>query len=255
MENKDDFRIVTASQSNRGTFGWIDIFSLFSFNNYFDPNNVLFGSVTVFNEYVIPSDFGFPMHPHENMELALIVLEGSLSFRDQSGQSILLNPGGVTSVSAGSGHAHSIHNYSDKPLKLIAVWMLPTVPDTPPFVVSGKFPPELWKNRLCPLVSGERAGGKGAPSPVPLASGTDGTLYRLALEASAVRHEMPEGSCALLYVISGQGEINGCALAQGGHVRVGKARPLEIAAKTEMDCILVTMPQRRAAQKSFVRAP
>lgn len=48
--------------------GWLDVYSVFSCNNYFDPWNTHFANLIAFNEYVMQPGFGFNMHPHEDIE-------------------------------------------------------------------------------------------------------------------------------------------------------------------------------------------
>lgn len=83
--------------------GWLDVYSVFSCNNYFDPWNTHFANLIAFNEYVMQPGFGFNMHPHEDIEQVFLVTEGQLSHADSLGNEGVLSPGGIQSISAGSG--------------------------------------------------------------------------------------------------------------------------------------------------------
>lgn len=85
--------------------GWLDVYSVFSCNNYFDPWNTHFANLIAFNEYVMQPGFGFNMHPHEDIEQVFLVTEGQLSHADSLGNEGVLSPGGIQSISAGSGYA------------------------------------------------------------------------------------------------------------------------------------------------------
>lgn len=82
--------------------GWLDVYSVFSCNNYFDPWNTHFANLIAFNEYVMQPGFGFNMHPHEDIEQVFLVTEGQLSHADSLGNEGVLSPGGIQSISAGS---------------------------------------------------------------------------------------------------------------------------------------------------------
>lgn len=62
--------------------GWLDVYSVFSCNNYFDPWNTHFANLIAFNEYFMQPGFGFNMHPHEDIEQVFLVTEGQLSHAD-----------------------------------------------------------------------------------------------------------------------------------------------------------------------------
>ena len=71
--------------------GWLDVYSVFSCNNYFDPWNTHFANLIAFNEYVMQPGFGFNMHPHEDIEQVFLVTEGQLSHADSLGNEGVLS--------------------------------------------------------------------------------------------------------------------------------------------------------------------
>ena len=69
---------------------------------------------------------GFGKHPHDNMEIITIPLEGSIEHKDSMGNQGVLKYGDVQVMSAGTGIQHSEFNASKtEPLKLFQIWLFP----------------------------------------------------------------------------------------------------------------------------------
>ncbi|MCK7503163.1 MAG: pirin family protein [Desulfobacterales bacterium] len=103
-------RIVSKSKRHYSDFGWLKTYWLFSFSNYFDPDNIQFGALRVFNDDVVQPGTGFPTHPHEEMEIVTIVLEGEMTHADSMGNRTVIRAGDVQRMSAGTGLTHSEFN-------------------------------------------------------------------------------------------------------------------------------------------------
>ena len=91
--------------TERGTanFGWLSANYSFSFANFFDPNKIQFGMLRVLNDDTIAPGMGFGTHPHQNMEIITIPLEGALMHRDSMGNEGIIKFGEVQVMSAGTG--------------------------------------------------------------------------------------------------------------------------------------------------------
>ena len=55
------------------------------------------------------------MHPHRDMEIITVMVEGALTHADSMGNSAVLRAGEVQRMSAGSGIVHSEMNQTDEP--------------------------------------------------------------------------------------------------------------------------------------------
>ena len=78
--------VIKAHERHLSDFGWLKTYWLFSFSSYFNPHNVQFGALRVFNDDIVETGTGFPTHPHEEMEIITIVLNGEMTHEDSMGQ-------------------------------------------------------------------------------------------------------------------------------------------------------------------------
>lgn len=62
---------------------WLHSRHTFSFVNYYDPERIRFGALRVLNDDIVEAGMGFGTHPHDNMEIISIPLEGDLEHKDK----------------------------------------------------------------------------------------------------------------------------------------------------------------------------
>lgn len=106
--------------------GWLKTFHSFSFSSYYNPEKMHFGVLRVLNDDDIAGGTGFGMHPHDNMEIITIPLEGALAHKDSMGNSSVIQAGDVQVMSAGTGIFHSEFNaHQDQAVKLFQIWVFP----------------------------------------------------------------------------------------------------------------------------------
>lgn len=106
--------------------GWLHSRHTFSFANYYDPERVHFGVLRVLNDDIVEAGMGFGTHPHNNMEIISIPLEGDLEHKDSMGNISVIKHGDVQVMSAGTGITHSEYNRNkDKPVKFLQIWVFP----------------------------------------------------------------------------------------------------------------------------------
>jgi len=113
--------------------GWLKTRHSFSFADYYDPANLNWGALRVFNDDVVDPGQGFPPHPHRDMEIITYVLAGQLEHKDSMGNHGIVGPGCVQYMSAGTGVRHSEYNHSPgEALHLIQMWVQPARIGTKP---------------------------------------------------------------------------------------------------------------------------
>lgn len=116
-------KAATRGQANHG---WLNARHTFSFAGYYDQNRMNFGVLRVLNDDQVAQGMGFGKHPHDNMEIITIPLEGDLEHKDSMGNSSIIRYGDVQVMSAGTGIQHSEYNPNkDKSLKLLQIWVFP----------------------------------------------------------------------------------------------------------------------------------
>ncbi|MEP7141746.1 MAG: pirin family protein, partial [Ferruginibacter sp.] len=78
------FDIVLHKADTRGhaNHGWLDSKQSFSFGDYYNPDRMHFGVLRVLNDDQVDPGMGFGRHPHDNMEIISIPLEGDLEHKD-----------------------------------------------------------------------------------------------------------------------------------------------------------------------------
>jgi redox-sensitive bicupin YhaK (pirin superfamily) len=110
----------------RGQHGWLDSHFHFSFAEYYNPRNIRFGVLRVFNDDIVQAQTGFDTHPHQDMEIISYVLQGELSHKDSMGNAHTLTRGQVQYMSAGTGVFHSEYNLQpEAELRFMQIWIFP----------------------------------------------------------------------------------------------------------------------------------
>lgn len=134
--------------------GWLNAHHTFSFANYYDPDRIHFGALRVLNDDIIQGGKGFGTHPHDNMEIITIPLEGALEHKDSMGYGGVISPGEVQVMSAGKGILHSEFNaLKDKPVNLFQIWVFPDKKNVEPRYQQKKLDFFDEKNILHEIVS------------------------------------------------------------------------------------------------------
>jgi|26BtaG_2_1085354.scaffolds.fasta_scaffold00010_3 hypothetical protein len=118
--------IHKAETRGHANHGWLNSNHTFSFANYHNPERMNFGVLRVLNDDVVSAGMGFGTHPHANMEIISIPLEGDLEHKDSMGNVAVIKEGDVQVLSAGTGVSHSEYNKSkEKEVKFLQIWVIP----------------------------------------------------------------------------------------------------------------------------------
>ena len=123
----------TSGSRGDANHGWLHSKHSFSFANYYNPEKIHFGVLRVLNDDYVDAGMGFGLHPHDNMEIISIPLEGDLAHQDSMGNQTVIKHGDIQVMSAGTGVKHSEMNYNkDKPVKFLQIWVIPNKKNVTP---------------------------------------------------------------------------------------------------------------------------
>ena len=134
--------------------GWLNTHHTFSFAGYFNPERMHFGAIRVLNDDIVQGGMGFGTHPHANMEIVSIPLQGALEHKDSTGRQKVIKTGEVQIMSAGTGIEHSEYNASkDEAVNFLQIWVLPDKKDIDPRYEQKEFELSHYRNKLVNVVA------------------------------------------------------------------------------------------------------
>ncbi|MCX6150526.1 MAG: pirin family protein [Ignavibacteriales bacterium] len=147
--------IHRAEDRGAAEHGWLHTRFSFSFSEYYDPDKMNFGLLRVLNDDIVEPGQGFGTHPHNNMEIITIILEGALEHKDSMGNGSVIKKDEVQVMSAGSGILHSEFNPSQNDLlNLLQIWIFPKEKNIKPRYDQKYFSPDDRKNKFQTVASG-----------------------------------------------------------------------------------------------------
>lgn len=215
---------------------WLESYHSFSFGEYYDPSNIHFGPLRVMNDDIIKAGGGFPTHPHHNMEIVTIVLEGTVAHKDSTGGEGTITVNEIQRMTAGSGILHSEFNPSnDQVLKLLQIWFVPKQEGLTPSYEQRKYSHQEKQNKLLKVVSGVKEDGI-------IFINQDAEIFLSDLdEQHELSHELIENRCAYLHLIEGNISINGISILPGDALKIVDEKLIAINALEKSKIILFDM--------------
>jgi redox-sensitive bicupin YhaK (pirin superfamily) len=146
----------SAKSRGHANHGWLNAKHSFSFASWYNPDRIHFGALRVLNDDEVSPGMGFGMHPHDNMEIITIPLEGAIQHKDSMGNTAVIEAGEIQIMSAGTGILHSEFNpKNDQALKLFQIWIIPNKRNVDPRYAQFKIQTEIMKNQFLQLVGNE----------------------------------------------------------------------------------------------------
>ena len=225
--------IRKANERGHTEIDWLNSWHSFSFGEYYDPQHMGFQSLRVINDDTVAPGGGFGTHPHRDMEIITMVLDGALEHKDSLGTGSVIRPGDVQRMTAGAGIRHSEFNHSPTaPVHFLQIWILPERNGLKPSYEQKTFTPEEKRGKL-KLVAGPKS-NNGA-----LTVHQDVNLYLTSLaRGETVTHSLKPGRHAWVHVATGAASLNGKALQAGDAAAVEKETTLTLAATEPSEVLL-----------------
>ena len=213
--------------------GWFAANWHFSFDEYYDPQNMGFGTLRVFNDDRLVPGAVWPMHPHRDIEGLTYVVEGTFRHADSLGNGGVLPAGSVQRMTLGSGAYHSEQNGSQtEPIRFIQMWIMPRERGLPPSVEQKVFTREDRTNVLLPVITPDGSSGVSVHQ--------DASVYLSRLEEGrSLEHEFKRGFGAYLFLIEGEIDLNGERLAAGDAALIRDEERLALRAGQPAELIMV----------------
>jgi redox-sensitive bicupin YhaK (pirin superfamily) len=226
--------------NERGTndIGWLKANFSFSFGPYYDPKKMNFGVLRVLNDDIIAAGRGFGTHPHDNMEIITIPLEGALEHKDSMGNIGVIHAGEVQVMSAGTGVMHSEYNHSQtNGANTLQIWLFPKEMNIEPRYDQKSFADVLKLNQLTTIISPEKASDA-------LWINQDATFSIGDFEAGeTIKYTIKTpGNGAYIFLIEGSVKINGIQLNKRDAIGVYDKSSLFIETEALTRLLIIDIP-------------
>ncbi len=226
-----------ANTRGHADHGWLNSYHTFSFGGYHNDSRVHFGALRVLNDDTVSAGMGFGKHPHDNMEIVSIPLEGDLEHNDTTGRNEIIRQGDVQIMNAGSGIAHSEKNASHtNPVKFLQIWVLPDKRNIEPRYEQKTFAIADRKNELQTVVAPNDNNAVWINQQAWFTLGN----FDKGVETTYNLHQKTSG--VYVFVIKGDASINSIALNQRDGLGISEAETLTITADSDAEILLIEVP-------------
>jgi len=226
-----------ADTRGHANHGWLNSYHTFSFAGYHNEERHNFGLLRVLNDDTVAAGMGFGKHPHDNMEIVSIPLEGDLHHKDSTGRDKIIKQGDVQIMSAGSGIQHSETNANhDKAVKFLQIWVFPEKRNIEPRYDQKTFSAQERKNNLLTVVAPDDDKAVWINQQAWFTLGT----LDAGFETTYAFHKKESGVYA--FVIKGDVTINDIALNERDGLGITEVENLTIKADSNTELLLMEVP-------------
>jgi len=231
-----------ANERGHANHGWLDSYHSFSFATYFNPAREKFGCLRVLNDDTVSGGTGFDLHPHNNMEIVSIILEGALEHRDSIGNVQVIAAGEVQVMTAGTGIYHAEYNHSEtEPVKFFQLWIFPREKGLKPRYDQLLFPGQQKQDQLVTLVTPDNKQEENA-----LWIHQDAYISSINLKKNSVFDYRIRiaGNGVFVFVIDGKIVVDGNSLPARDAMGVTETESVQIKATDSSKILFIEIPMR-----------
>ncbi len=230
-------QVYRKSEQGLKDIGWLQSNFIFSFSDYHNPVRTAFGSLVVFNDDYVAPGKGFGIHPHANMEIVSVLLQGKMNHIDNLGYSTTIEAGGVQIMSAGSGMRHEEYNIGAEEVNFLQIWIQPKLQNITPRYQLRSFPKEARINKLQTIVSAEEGSGHcWINQNAKLSMG----FFDAAQELTYVFN--PTNKCLFIFLIEGKIRVDGTDLERRDAIGVWETSELPIHVEAGAHFLIIETP-------------
>ena len=230
-----------ANTRGHANHGWLNAYHSFSFASWYNPERVQFGVLRVLNDDTVAAGMGFGTHPHDNMEIITIPLEGDLAHKDSMGNAATIKTGDVQVMSAGTGIQHSEFNpNADQQTKLFQIWLFPKYRNVEPRYQQITLDVTKQKNDFAQILS-PNADDEG----VWIHQDAWFFLADFDKDFSKTYQLKKAGNGMYVFVISGTITVDGQELETRDGLGITDFETLDIKASTDAKFLLMEIPMEQ----------
>ena len=220
--------------------GWLKSHHTFSFASYQNPERMNFGALRVLNDDVVQPKMGFGTHPHQNMEIISIPLQGALSHKDSMGNKRAIEVGEVQVMTAGTGLTHSEFNDSKtEEVNFLQLWIIPEASNVTPNYEQRAFPLDGKVNQLQTVVAPK---DKVEGDALPISQ--QAYIYRTTL-APGKTVDLKAKSLSngfYIFVVDGAIDIADITLSKRDAIGISETEQFKIAANQTSELVIIEVP-------------
>ena len=217
--------------------GWLDAHHSFSFGSWYNSEKVHFGKLRVLNDDIVKAGNGFGEHPHENMEIITIPLQGALAHKDNTGGNGVIKKNDVQVMSAGSGIIHSEFNHSKtEDVNLFQLWIFTNNENATPRYDQKTFNESDRINKFQTVVSPYGNEGLWIYQDAWI------SLGRFDKEQEITYTIGKEGNGVFALVVEGEAEIAENKLNKRDALGISETNNITIKIKKDTEILLVDVP-------------
>ena len=214
--------------------GWLNAKHHFSFASYYDPNNMNWGALRVWNDDEIAPNTGFPPHPHSDMEIITYVRDGAITHQDNLGNKGRTEAGDVQVMSAGTGIRHSEYNLEPETTRIFQIWIEPKKFGAAPSWGAKPFPKGDRSGKFVTLASGFADDADALPIR------TDARVLGATLKAGeSTTYALGKDRSGYLVPAVGSVEVNGVKLNARDGAGIKDEDAITVTALEDAELVLV----------------
>lgn len=219
--------------------GWLQSKHTFSFANYHNPERMHFGVLRVLNDDKVAPGMGFGTHPHQNMEIISIPLEGDLEHKDSMNNIAVIKSGDIQVLSAGTGITHSEYNKNkNKEVKFLQIWVFPKTKNVKPRYDQITLDETKRNNQFQQVLSPN-------PDDAGVLVNQDAWFSMTNLDKNkelSYQLNNPEKNGVYVFVLKGNATVNNQSLNNRDGFGVWDVNQLDIKADSNTELLLMEVP-------------